>query len=218
MTRPRAVLFDLDGTLLDTLEDLADSMNAVLAARGCRPHPVDDYRFFVGQGIGELCRATLPEGQRDESTVAAAVHEMREEYGRRWADKTAPYPGVTRMLEQLAARGLPMVVFSNKPHEFTIKTVERFLAGVPFRNVLGVRDDVPCKPDPTAALRLADEVGVPPAEMLYLGDTATDMRTATAAGMFAVGARWGFRPDEELLAHGARWLLTRPVELLGVLG
>jgi len=214
----RAVLFDLDGTLLDTLEDLADSMNVVLARRGHPEHPVDEYRFFVGQGISEMCRVTLPETQRDEATVAAAVEEMRTEYGRRWADKTGPYPGVPELLERLVAHEVPLAVFSNKPHDFTVMTVERFLAEVPFRQVLGVGDDVPGKPDPTAPLRIADELGVQPAEVCYLGDTANDMRTAVAAGMFPVGARWGFRPDEELLASGARWLLTRPEELLGILG
>ena len=216
-TRIRAVLFDLDGTLLDTLEDLAESMNAVLSRRGHPVHPLNAYRYFVGQGIFELCRAALPGDQRDETKVAAAVTEMRREYGRRWADKTAPYDGVLEMLEAVAVRGLPMVVLSNKPHDFTIKAVERFLPEVPFRNVLGVGDDVPPKPDPSAALRLAGELGVEPAEMLYLGDTATDMRTAVSAGMFPVGVSWGFRPAEELWEHGAQRLIERPMDLLDII-
>ena len=122
------------------------------------------------------------------------------------------------MLGKVEAKGLPMAVLSNKPRDFTALALERFLGDVRFHEVVGVGPDVPAKPDPTALLRIIQGLDLAPEEVVLLGDTANDMRAASTAGAFPVGARWGFRPDEELLAHGARWLLNHPLELMGALG
>lgn len=210
----RAVLFDLDGTLLDTLADIADSMNAALAALGQPAHPVEAYRFFVGDGVEALVRRSAPAHSQDEAFVRRAVGLLRDEYGRRWDRKTRPYPGVPELLAALAGRGVPMAVLSNKPDDFTRMAVERFLPGTPFSAVRGMRPGGPKKPDPSAALDIARGIAVPPAEFVYVGDTDTDMRTARAAGMRPVGALWGFRPEEELRAHGAHGFVSEPRELL----
>ena len=212
-----AVLFDLDGTLLDTLEDLADATNRALARSGFPAHPLDAYRYFVGDGMRNLILRTLPEGQRDEEMLAKTIEAFQEEYGRNWADKTRPYEGVPELLDALAERGVPMAILSNKPDEFTKLCVGRLLPRWRFRAVQGVSETNPKKPDPTGALAIAERLGVAPAEVLYVGDTNTDMKTANAAGMFAVGVTWGFRPASELLAHGARALLAAPGELVGLL-
>jgi len=217
MAAYQAVLFDLDGTLLDTLDDLADSMNAVLASMGCPPHPVDDYRYLVGNGVEQLARAALPADRRASEDVRRCVAGMMEEYGRRWKDKTTLYNGVAALLDGLVARGLPMVVFSNKPDSFTQDAVRHFLARWPFAAVRGAVDGVPKKPDPAVAIALAGEIGVVPARVAYLGDTDTDMRTATAAGMLPVGVLWGFRGEAELRSAGARALIGSPMELLDLL-
>lgn len=214
---PRAILFDLDGTLLDTLDDLADAMNHVLAACGCPVHPVGAYRYFVGDGMRRLVERALPADRRDDETVHATMAAMRERYGRHWADKTRPYAGVAEMLDALAARGLLLAVFSNKPHEFTRLAVDLFLSRWSFTEVAGAKPDVPVKPDPTGALAVAETLHVAPADFLYLGDTGTDMRTAVAAGMFPVGALWGFRDRAELLEHGARRLVETPAQVLDLL-
>ncbi|MGE5599497.1 MAG: HAD family hydrolase [Bacteroidota bacterium] len=211
-----AVLFDLDGTLLDTLDDLAASMNAVLAGRGLPGHPVEAYRHFVGDGMETLVRRALPAGS-DEAAIAASLAAMRAEYGRRWADQTRPYPGVPDMLDALAARGLPMAILSNKPDDFSRLTVERLLPRWRFRAVVGMRPGVPRKPDPAAALQIASELKIPPNQFIYLGDTGTDMCTARGAGMYAVGALWGFRTAEELRENGAARLIAAPGELLALL-
>ena len=210
----RAIVFDLDGTLLDTLEDLADSMNAVLAAAGCPTHPVAAYRHFVGDGIRTLVRRACPAGS---AALADGVEALRAEYGRRWRAKTKPYPGVDRLLDALAARELPFAILSNKPDDFTRLTTEALLGRWRFAAVWGVRPDVPPKPDPTGALALAAALGVSPAEILYVGDTNTDMETAVAAGMDPVGALWGFRDAAELTASGARVLVARPEDVLALL-
>jgi phosphoglycolate phosphatase len=210
----RAVMFDLDGTLLDTLDDLADAMNFALRQMGCPPHEVAAYKYFVGDGVVNLAWRTLPPDRHDEQTVAQVVALMRERYSEHWADKTRPYEGVEDLLGELATRSLPMAVLSNKPDDFTRQMVAKFFPEVPFKFVLGVRPNGPIKPDPKGALETADALDVSPDEFLYLGDTNTDMQTANAAGMFAVGALWGFRPAEELLQHGAKSLIASPMDLL----
>ena len=213
----KAVLFDLDGTLLDTLADLADSMNRALSRLGCPPHETDAYRYFVGDGIAEMARRALPEGSRDEQSVEKCIAAAAEEYARRWAERTRPYEGVAELLDELAARGVKMAVLSNKPDHFTKLIVSELLPHWKFQAVRGALPDVPRKPDPGAAIDLAAAMGVPPAEVLYLGDTNTDMQTAVAAGMYAVGAAWGFRSPEELTAAGAAVVISHPAELLVLL-
>lgn len=211
------MLFDLDGTLLDTIDDLADSMNEALARFGFPAHPVAAYKLFVGDGMEILARRALPEDRRDEGAVRACVGAMRDEYSRRWAVRTRPYPGVPELLDALAERGALTAVLSNKPDDFTKKCVARLLPKRSFEVVRGVREGTARKPDPAGAIAVAAELGIAGSEFLYLGDTNTDMRTAVAAGMFPVGALWGFRSEEELTSSGAKALVARPEELLALL-
>lgn len=211
------MLFDLDGTLLDTLEDLADSTNAALAQLGLPPHPLDAYRYFVGDGVRNLILRTLPEGHRDEATVAKAVELMRSIYAEHWADKTRPYPGVPELLDAVAGRGVKMAVLSNKPDDSTRQCVEKLLPRWRFDAVVGQSKAVPPKPDLAGVRQIVADLGVPVEQFLYLGDTNTDMQTANAAGMFAVGALWGFRTAEELREAGARVLIEEPANLLKLL-
>ena len=210
---PEAAVFDLDGTLLDTLGELADSGNAALEALGFPTHPEEAYRYFVGNGMESLVRRILPETARDAATVARGLEAVRGAYSRRW-DASRPYAGVPALLDALSAAGLPLAVLSNKPDDFTRLTVERLLGRWDFAFVRGVRDDTPPKPDPRGALDLARRLNVEPAACLYLGDTATDMETATGAGMYALGAVWGFRTPDELRDSGARALLEKPTDMI----
>jgi len=210
----KAVIFDLDGTLLDTLDDLADSMNAVLGRLGFPAHEADAYKYFIGDGMVNLARRALPPDRRDEELVQSVVLSMEEEYALSWDAKTGPYPGVPELLEALEVRGKGMSVLSNKPDGFTRTMVAHFFPGRTFAFVHGARDGVPRKPDPQAALEIAVGMDVPPRDICYLGDTATDMKTARAAGMLAVGALWGFRDEEELRDSGAAFVISRPSELL----
>ena len=211
------MIFDLDGTLLDTLEDLADSMNAVLAAKEYPLHPVDAYRYFVGNGVEQLVRRSLPAGAVEDGLVMACIDLMEAEYGRRWAAKTTAYAGIPALLDALTDRGLAMAVLSNKPEEFTRLAVSEILKPWRFSPVWGARPDLPKKPDPTGAVSIAALLGVAPDCCLYLGDTDTDMETATRAGMFAVGVTWGFRPPAELEAAGAQALVTEPKDVISLL-
>ncbi|MBN1669852.1 MAG: HAD family hydrolase [Kiritimatiellae bacterium] len=216
--KAEAVLFDLDGTLLDTIGDLAVSMNNVLRGLGFPTHAVEAYKRFVGDGVVNLAKRVLPDAQRsDEELVARCVAAMRVEYAAHWADTTRPYPGVPELLNELTRRHVPKAVLSNKPHESTVRCVAGLLAEWEFDTVLGQQPGVPCKPDPTGAQRVAAQLGIAPARFLYLGDTGTDMRTACAAGMHALGALWGFRTADELRRHGAKRLMTRPTDLLDLL-
>ncbi len=213
----RAVLFDLDGTLLDTLDDLADSMNAALNRFRFPTHPVDAYRYFVGDGMATMATRVLPETHRDPQTVERVVDAMRAQYSDHWADKTHPYEGVTQMLEQLQGRGIAMGVLSNKPDDSTKLMVKRLLPNASFEVVRGALPDVPLKPDPTAPIEIADAMSVSPQQFLYLGDTATDMQTARSAGMYPIGAVWGFRTPDELTSHGVQSLIDSPLQLLDLL-
>ncbi len=212
-----AVLFDLDGTLLDTLDDIADASNAVLVRHGFPAHPVSSYRYFVGEGARSLIVRTLPESARGDETVRRLYEEFRAEYAKNWNAKTRPYRGVPELLDALVERGVKIAVLSNKPDDFTQRCVGELLGAWAFDAVLGLHDGVPAKPDPTGAIGLARTLRVSPARILYVGDSSIDMETALAAGMYPVGALWGFRPREELESSGARAVIDKPQELLALL-
>ena len=209
-----AVIFDLDGTLLDTLDDLADACNRVLAAAGLPNHPIDQYRYFVGDGLQTLIQRILPEDLRDEKHVREFANTFRQDYIMNWKVKTRLYEGIETMLNSLQNMNISMNVLSNKPHEFTELCVRNFLGSWSFDVVLGQKDGVARKPDPAGALDIAGKIRVAPADTLYVGDTATDMQTALAAGMFPVGALWGFRTEDELRQNGAGLLIGQPQELI----
>jgi phosphoglycolate phosphatase len=213
----RAVLFDLDGTLLDTLRDLADSANYVLAGSGFPQHEVEAYRYFVGSGMRVLASRALPEDLRDRQTVDKIASEIEDVYSRRWAEHTLPYPGIPELLDALTTLGIRMAILSNKPQRPAELMVSRLLPRWHFDIVEGERPGIPLKPDPSAALQIARRMKMNPGEFLYLGDSATDMRTAVAANMYPVGALWGFRTAEELLAGGAKTLIQCPADLLPLL-
>jgi phosphoglycolate phosphatase len=213
----QAILFDLDGTLLDTLADIACAANAGLKELGFPTHPIESYRRFVGDGAGCLARRVMPEDHQDDETVERCREIIAAEYAKCWADNTKLYPGVSELLAELHERGIPMAVLSNKPHDSTRTVVEGYFPDHYFKVVRGSLPSVPIKPDPAGALLIAEELDIPPGRFVYLGDTDTDMRTAVAAGMFAAGALWGFRTAEELTANGAKALLKKPQELLNLL-
>jgi phosphoglycolate phosphatase len=213
----RAVIFDLDGTLLDTLEDIANAANLVLAERGFPAHPVEEYREFIGEGVARLIQRVLPAKHHDEATVRACVEAYQREYARHWNVKTRPYAEVPEMLDGLTARGLQLAVLSNKPDPFTQRCVRELLPRWTFEVVLGASDAFPRKPHPASALETARRLAAPPAQCLYVGDSGVDMQTAQAAGMFSVGVLWGFRGKEELERAGAQRLISHPMELLDLL-
>jgi phosphoglycolate phosphatase len=218
--RPWAVVFDLDGTLLDTIADIARAMNTVLERHGIRAQPHEAYRIMVGSGFRSLVeRATARAGAvAGEELVAAMTAELREEYARNPVVETAPYAGVPQLLDTLAANDVPCAVLSNKADDLVQVIVHELLGRWEFRAVLGLRDGSPAKPDPATALEVAAALGAPPGEIIYLGDSDVDMETATRAGMVAVGAGWGFRGEEELREAGASAVLSEPLELLDMIG
>ena len=212
-----AIIFDLDGTLLNTLDDLADANNQALSELGFPTHPVESYKYHIGNGVRLLLERTLPEDSRDEATVEKGIAMMKQAYDKCWSNKTRPYAGIPEMLDELVRRGVRMAILSNKPHAYTRVIVDKLLANWDFEEVWGVSDTVPPKPDPAGISSLVETMGVATENLLYLGDTATDMETAVGADIFAVGVLWGFRTADELTQNGARVLLDKPAELLDIL-
>ncbi len=211
----RAVLFDLDGTLADTLADLANATNWALLQLGCPPCPVDSYRYKLGDGARELCARALPADK--QGLTDDVLRLMREHYDEHCFDLTRLYPGIAELVSALAERRLQLAVLSNKPDHFTKRVIAHYFKPSPFAIVRGQLPNVPLKPDPTAALHIAQELGIPPAHWLYLGDTNTDMHTARAAGMHPAGVLWGFRDRAELLESGAEHILAKPRDALDLL-
>lgn len=213
----KAALFDLDGTLLDTLEDIADSTNRALDYFGFPQHKVEAYKYFIGDGREALAVRALPENHRDTAIVDRLVARMAEEYAKYWSDNTRPYKGIPELLDTLTGRGIIMSILSNKPHDFTELMVSRLLSPWRFQIVAGASPDIPKKPSPSAALDIAKRLKIRPGAFLYVGDSDVDMKTAVSAGMYPVGATWGFRTADELLAGGAKVLIEKPTDLLKLL-
>jgi phosphoglycolate phosphatase len=213
----RGVVFDLDGTLLDTLQDLADAVNRVMRLCGFPEHDSAAIASFVGDGAEALIRRALPAAERTEKQVAACLKAFIQDYGENLGHHTRPYAGIPMMLDAIQSAGIKMAVFSNKPHSFTEQCVERFLGNWLFVTVVGHSSRFPKKPDPTGALAIAACLQEDPARILYVGDTATDMQTALAAGMIPLGVGWGFRPAAELVAAGCRFLAQQPADVMAFL-
>lgn len=211
----KAVIFDLDGTLVDSLADLSDSVNLMLESYGFPTHEVEKYRYFVGNGSKKLMERTLP---RDKAASAEFVEESlvkyKAIYKERLLEKTRPYNGVRELLEELKSRGIPLGVCTNKHNDAALTIVKILFAPGTFEEVLGDRPGFPKKPNPATPLEIASHLGVKPDEVAYLGDTSVDMETAVHAGFLPVGVLWGFRPEEELVKSGAKILLKAPLELL----
>jgi phosphoglycolate phosphatase len=205
--RISAVVFDLDGTLLDSLEDIARSMNRALGLHGWPQHPLTTYRRLVGEGVLRLANQVAPEG----TDTVRLIEDYQAEYRAAIDRKTRPYPGIVELLAGLAARGIVTAILSNKPHELAQILARKVLGAHAFAAVHGQRPGQRRKPAPEPLLELVRLLGVPPEETVLVGDTAVDMATARAAGLRSVGVSWGFRPGE---IGCADLVIDRPGELL----
>ena len=211
---PQAVIFDLDGTLLDTLTDLANSANHVLTQLGLPTHSREAFRYFVGNGIEKLVQRILPDDRQD--LHARTLQLLRHHYSEHWADTTAPYPGITSLLDSLSSKNIPFAVLSNKPEELTRANIHHYFSQWSFHTVAGASADYPKKPDGQRALTIAAEMGCKPENIFFVGDSSVDMQTAHNANMRPIGVLWGFRTASELQEAGAEALISKPIELLDV--
>lgn len=212
----RGIIFDLDGTLVNSIEDLASSMNNVLETRNYPTHSLADYKIFVGRGILSLVRTALPETAKDEETVKSCYKQMVEIYRNNCIVKTAPYDGIIELLNELKSRKIKLSVFSNKADELTKKIVETLMPGY-FEFVVGLTDEALKKPNPTVALQISEKMRIDPENILYIGDTGVDMQTAINANMYPIGVLWGFRTKDELVTNCAKTLLEHPMDLIKIL-
>jgi phosphoglycolate phosphatase len=213
----KAVLFDLDGTLLETLTDLAEAMNTSLIHFGFPPHTIDAFKYFVGESVAVEAKRALPESARDPETVEKVAEYSQKIYADCWRKNTRPYPGIPDLLTALQKRGLKLAVLSNKIDEFTKTMVKTLLPQWRFEMVQGALPDIPLKPHPDLALRIVKHLKIPAVQFIYVGDSNIDMLTAIAAKMFPVGCLWGYRTAGELLAAGAKHLINSPAEILDVI-
>lgn len=211
-----AVMFDLDGTLADTLRDIAEAGNHMLRVLGREPLPVQRYRRLAGQGLPALVRDAL-EVEVENPRVAQGVAAFREYYAAHRYDHTGLYDGIAQLLDALTQRGVTLAVLSNKPDDATRDMVGRLLNRWMWAAVRGHRPPEPLKPDPTTAHRIATQLHVPSDQWMYVGDTRVDMLTGKAAGFYTVGVTWGFRDEAELRASGADAIIHEPGDLLGVI-
>ncbi|MBN1297444.1 HAD family hydrolase [bacterium] len=211
-------IFDLDGTLLNTIGDLAAAANTVLRYRGFPEHTESEYKNMVGDGISELVARMLPEGFRDAEYVRECVEAMEREYQTCWAERTRPYCGIDTVLQTLQTAGIPMAVLSNKPDSFTHVMVDHFFPGIRFSAVWGARAGFPRKPDPLSALTIAGAAAVPSAACVFVGDSEVDIRTARSAGMISVGVTWGFRSRSRLQKETPAFIIDSPDELPVICG
>ena len=210
------IVFDLDGTLINSLEDLADSANWMLSQHGYPTHPVDAYRYFVGDGMRKLIERILPAEERTYAQIEQCKTEFVTYYKIHMEDKTVVYPGMIELLNELKDRGLRIAVATNKVHSAVAPLMEKYFPGIHFDSMIGQREGVPVKPHPQIMYDIQKETGCQPFETLHVGDTATDMQLAHNAGVTPIGVLWGYRPLEELQEAGAKFIIEKPEELLGL--
>ena len=213
----KAVIFDLDGTLLDTLEDLANACNYALKSCGFNVHDVKDYIKFVGNGRYKLIERIVPDKYKEDKEVIDKVLGLFDEYyEEHMVDMTKPYDGIMKMIEDLKEKNIKIAVVSNKPHEFAGEVVERYF-GDAFEITYGQRPNHPTKPDPKTVYEVIELLNVEKNECIYVGDSDVDVNTAKNAGVKSVGVSWGFRGEEELREAGADYIIRNPIELIELL-
>ena len=212
----RAFIFDLDGTLIDSLEDIGQACNDVLASHGYPVHPLPKYRYYVGRGFHKLVGDALPAGEAarlSSDDLSALIAEARAQYGKNMCVRTKPYEGITNALLALADQGHPLAVLSNKPDDLTVELVQRYFPDVPFAQIRGGREGVPLKPEADAPLDMLRQMSVMPSASFYVGDSNVDIFTARNAGMTSIGVAWGFRGADELRAAQADYVIDTPEAL-----
>lgn len=217
MTKTTLVIFDLDGTLLDSVEDLASAANYALQFHGFPIHPVDAYRFFIGGGVDQLLRRILPEGEHSPQNVERLRKSFLEFYGLHGTERTKPYPGIVEMLHEMKRRGLELAVASNKHQEGAVRITSHFFGDTLFRIVYGQREGAAPKPDPRIVLDILEVTGHRADTALYVGDSGVDMETASRSGVRSIGVTWGLRPRTELEAAGAGAIVDTPGQILSYL-
>jgi len=205
-------IFDLDGTLLDTLTDLATACNLALRQLGLPEHPEDAYRFFVGKGMRTLMEKIVPIDS-PMALIDDCAKRFGKQYQQSWHEKSKPYPGVEELMTRLLAAGVGIAILSNKPHDFTLQCVRHFFPAADFLRVFGLRDGHPRKPDPASALELAAIAGLQPKNCFFIGDSVIDMTTGANAGMKTIGVTWGFRGLEGLKDSPARYLAETAADI-----
>ena len=213
----KLVIFDLDGTLLNTIADLAASTNHALAANGYPTHPTEEYRFFVGNGINKLFERALPEGEKTEANVLKIRQRFIPYYDVHCVDLTKPYPGIPELLKTLQQRSVQIAVASNKYQRATGKLIPYFFPDIHFTAILGQREGIPRKPDPQIVHEIMRMANVRTDEVLYVGDSNVDMQTANNARVDSVGVTWGFRPRAELEQGSPFAIIDKAEELLSFL-
>ena len=213
----RLIVFDLDGTLINSLEDLADSANHVLIQHGFPTHPVDAYRYFVGDGVRKLIERILPEETRTDTHIEQCRQEFVAYYKIHMEDKTAVYPDIQELLKTLKNKGLKIAVATNKVHSAVEPLMSKYFPGIHFDSLIGQREGVPVKPHPQIMFDILAQCGCQPSEALHVGDTATDMQLAHNAGVTPIGVLWGYRPLEELQEAGAQQIIRHPLDLLKII-
>lgn len=211
----KTIIFDLDGTLIDSLEDIAVCMNKVLEELNLPIHKMEDYKYFVGGGISVLVENAL-NGHSDD-IKEEVTKRFKVIYDQKLHAKTKPYEGIYELLDELEKENHNLAILSNKPHEFTIAYAKSLFDKYNFKEIHGQKSDIPKKPDPTAAINIAKVFDVPCEEVYFVGDTMVDMQTAKNAGMIAIGVLWGFRDEEELKEYGADFLVSHPLEILEII-
>ncbi len=210
----KLAIFDLDGTLLNTIDDLGHAANHALETCGYPTHDIGAYRFYVGNGVGRLLERVLPPDHRTPEKVAQLRQIFQDYYDRHLWVHTRPYPGIEDLLIELAARGVKLAVASNKYQSATSALIARFFPRLPFEAVHGMRLDIPAKPDPSIVFNVLLNVPTPKADVIYIGDSGVDMETARRACVESVGVTWGFRPVSELRQFLAEHIISDPADLL----
>ena len=210
----KLIIFDLDGTLLNTIADLAQSTNYALSTLGYPTHPESAYPFMVGNGINKLFERALPEGEKTEANILRVRQHFVPYYDMHNADKSRPYPGIPELLEQLQSRGFQLAVASNKYQAATEKLIVHYFPNIRFKAVFGQREGIPVKPDPTIVEDILALTKIAHEDVLYVGDSAVDMQTAINARVTACGVTWGFRPRAELEAYNPRYMVDCAEEIL----
>ncbi len=213
----KAVIFDLDGTLVNSIEDIADAMNSVLKQHNYETHDYESYKTFVGRGLRKMCELAMPQNVRSNEQIDKCLEQLMEIYSENCVNKTRPYNGIRELLEELKNRDIRVAVFSNKVNELAQKVVYTIFADYKFDIVIGSGGAIPRKPDTTGIDYICNQMNLSLDDYLYVGDSGVDMQTATGAGIYAVGVLWGFRDMEELLENNADVVIEHPMDLLDVL-